>query len=478
MSEGTQPTPESGGKLNRVTPLILAVALFMEQMDTTVIATSLPAIAADIGTEPIALKLALTSYLVALAIFIPVSGWMADRFGARNVFRWAIFVFMIGSIACAFADSLMWFVLARFLQGMGGAMMTPVGRLVLVRLTPRDQLVTAMSWLTIPALIGPIAGPPIGGFLTTYFSWEWIFLVNVPIGAAGILLSSKFLPRTGFRDYRRVDYVGFLIAGVAFSGIVFGISVISLPALPPVYGISGVIIGILTAVLYLWRARWVDKPLLDPSLFKNPIFAATNYGASIFRIGVGAMVFLTPLMLQISFGMTPFEAGMVTFVGAIGAITVKFIIRRLLEAFGFRRLLIWATLAAGVSVAVQGFFTPATPVWLMMMVIIVGGFLRSTFFTCDGAVVYAEISNEDVAQATAIVAVGQQITVAMGVAMAGLVLETSSSLRGGEIELFDFHLTFWIMGAVAASAVFWFLKLAPDAGANLSGHRITERLGR
>lgn len=469
---------KGGEKFNRVTPLILAVALFMEQMDITVIATSLPAIAADIGTEPIALKLALTSYLVALAVFIPISGWMADRYGARNVFRWAIFVFMIGSIACAFADSLMWFVLARFLQGMGGAMMTPVGRLVLVRLTSREQLVTAMSWLTIPALIGPIAGPLIGGFITTYFSWEWIFLINIPIGAAGILLSTRFLPKTGYRDYRRVDYVGFIIASIAFSGIVFGISVISLPALPPVYGFIGVIIGILTAITYLWWARRVDKPLLDPALFKNPIFAAANYGASIFRIGVGAMVFLTPLMLQISFGMTPFEAGTVTFVGAIGAITVKFVIRRMLAVIGFRRLLIWSTLATGVSVALQGFFTPATPIWLMMVVIIIGGFLRSTFFTCDGAVVYSEISNEDVAQATAIVAVGQQITVAMGVAMAGLVLETSSNLRGEELGLFDFHLTFWIMGAVATCAVFWFLKMAPDAGANLSGHRITERLAR
>ena len=180
----------------RVIPLILAVALFMENMDSTVIATSLPAIAADIGAEPISLKLALTAYFVALAIFIPLSGWMADRFGARNVFRWAIGVFVVGSICCAFAYSLETFVGARFLQGMGASMMTPIARLVLVRATPRHELVAAMAWLTLPALIGPLTGPPIGGFLTTYLSWHWIFWINVPIGIAGIILVTIFLPKT------------------------------------------------------------------------------------------------------------------------------------------------------------------------------------------------------------------------------------------------------------------------------------------
>ena len=180
--------------VNRTLPLILAVALFMENMDSTVIATSLPAIAADIGTSPIALKLALTAYLVALAVFIPISGWMADRFGAKNVFRAAIAVFVVGSIACAVSGSLAEFVVSRFLQGMGGAMMTPVGRLVLVRATPKSELVAAMAWLTIPALVGPLVGPPVGGFITTYFTWHWIFLINVPIGVVGMWLATRFLP--------------------------------------------------------------------------------------------------------------------------------------------------------------------------------------------------------------------------------------------------------------------------------------------
>lgn len=212
--------------------MILAVALFMEQMDSTVIATSLPAIAADIGTSPIALKLAVTSYLVALAIFIPISGWMSDRFGARNIFRLAIAVFMVGSIACAFSNSIAAFVISRLIQGAGGSMMTPVGRLLLVRGTPRHQLVNAMAWLTIPALIGPIMGPPIGGFLTTYLSWHWIFWINVPIGIIGIALVTRFLPAIEPRSPKPMDFPGFFLSGIGFAGFVFGISVISLPAVP------------------------------------------------------------------------------------------------------------------------------------------------------------------------------------------------------------------------------------------------------
>ena len=200
------------------------------------IATSLAAIADDIGTEPIALKLALTTYMVALAIFIPISSWMADKFGAKNVFRWAIVVFILGSVACAISNSLLTFVLSRFLQGMGGAMMTPVARLVLVRVTPRNQLVDAMAWLSIPGLVGPILGPPIGGFITTFASWHWIFLINVPIGLAGVLMVNKYLPDWQRNEPRKLDFTGFLLAGVCFDGFVFDISVLMLPALPAAFG--------------------------------------------------------------------------------------------------------------------------------------------------------------------------------------------------------------------------------------------------
>ena len=232
----------------RLTPLILAVALFMENMDSTVIATSLAAIAHDIGTEPIALKLALTTYMVALAIFIPISSWMADKFGAKRIFAWAIVVFMVGSVCCAISDSLLTFVLSRFLQGMGGAMMTPVARLVLVRVTPRQQLVDAMAWLSIPGLVGPIVGPPIGGFITTFASWHWIFLINVPIGIVGIILVNKYLPEWHRNEPRKMDFTGFLLAGLCFAGLVFGISVLTLPALPASFGYGSVVLGVVAAI--------------------------------------------------------------------------------------------------------------------------------------------------------------------------------------------------------------------------------------
>src|SRR5438874_8837788 len=219
-------------KHDRLVPIIVAVALFMDNMDSTVIATSLPAIATDIGTSPLALTLAVTSYLLSLAVFIPMSGWTADRFGARTVFRSAIGVFILGSIGCALASSLTGFVIARIVQGMGGAMMTPVGRLVLVRSVDRRALVDAMAWVSVPALIGPVTGPPLGGFITTYASWHWIFLINVPIGLVGMAMASRFIPNIRFERPDPFDFVGFALSGCAIAGLAFGLSAMGLEFLP------------------------------------------------------------------------------------------------------------------------------------------------------------------------------------------------------------------------------------------------------
>jgi len=457
--------------LNRTVPLILAVALFMENMDSTVIATSLPAIATDIGTSPIALKLALTAYLVSLAIFIPISGWMADRYGAKNVFRAAIAVFVLGSVACAVSNSLGAFVAARFLQGVGGAMMTPVGRLVLVRSTPKSELVAAMSWLTVPALVGPLVGPPVGGFITTYFSWHWIFLINVPIGVLGILLATRFLPESPPAHTPPLDVVGLVLSGVAAAGVVFGLSVVSLPALPPAVGFVTVGIGVVSGLLYLVHARRKDKPLLALDLFGNQLFRASVLGGGLFRIGIGAVPFLLPLMFQLAFGLTPFQSGMITFVTAIGAIGMKFVTSWIFRTVGFKRVLIAGSLVAAASIAVNGFFTPQTPYALMLPVILVGGFIRSMFFTGVNALAYADIQPEDVSRATPIAAVAQQLCIALGVALAGGILEIQAKLHGGSLTLGDFHTAFFIVAAVSASACFSFLRLAPDAGNAVSGYQ-------
>ncbi|HEV7307085.1 DHA2 family efflux MFS transporter permease subunit [Ensifer sp.] len=461
--------------MNRIVPMILAVALFMEQMDSTVIATSLPAIARDIGVGPITLKLALTAYMVALAIFIPLSGWMADRFGAKKIFRAAILVFIAGSILCAISNSLPAFVFSRFLQGMGGAMMTPVARLVLVRGTPRSELVSAMALLTIPALVGPLAGPPLGGFITTYFSWHWIFLINVPVGIAGYILSGIYLPHMEPRDPPPVDVAGFLLGGIAASGVVFGLSVISLPALPPVVGIASVVIGLVSALLYMRHARRHPAPILDLKLFRDSAFRAASIGGTIFRISVGAVPFLMPLMLQVGFGLNPFQSGLITFIGAVGAITTKFYARRVLAFAGFRTTLIIAAIIAAVTTFANGFFSPQTPYLVLITILLIAGFARSFFFTSVNALSFADIDDADASKATSMSAVLQQISLALGVAVAGAILEIETKLSGGPLQLDDFHTAFMIIAAANLIAAIPFLTMAKNAGASVSGHRLPAR---
>ncbi|MCR6673110.1 MFS transporter [Devosia ginsengisoli] len=443
----------------------------MEQMDSTVIATSLPAIATDIGTDPIALKLALTAYFVALAIFIPISGWMADRFGAKNIFRLAIFVFMLGSLACSFSFSLETFVMSRFFQGIGSSMMTPVGRLLLVRSTPRNELVSAMAWLTIPGLLGPLTGPLIGGFLTTYLSWHWIFWINIPIGIAGIILAGKFLNVPDARNPRPVDTVGFVLAGMAFAGCVFGLSVVSLPALPIIYGYLTIAVGVTAGIFYLLHARRTKFPLLDPALLRHRLFRSSITGGSFFRIGVGAVPFLLPLMLQLGFGLNPFQSGAITFISAIGAIMSKFIAEHIFARLGFPRVLGFASLFGGLLIAAQGLFNIDTPVPVMMGILLAGGILRSVFFTGSNAIGYADVDDEEASQATAIVAVAQQLSVAFGVAVAGAILEISTRTHGGELTLVDFQIAFFVVGGLSACASLIYFRLPADAGSNVSGHR-------
>jgi EmrB/QacA subfamily drug resistance transporter len=457
--------------MNRTIPLILAVALFMEQMDSTVIATALPTIAVDLGVSPITLKLALTSYMVALAMFIPISGWMSDRFGAKKIFRLAILVFVIGSILCAISSSLLQFVLSRFLQGMGGAMMTPVGRLVLLRTTKRSELVSAMALLTIPALVGPLSGPPIGGFITTYFSWHWIFIINVPIGIVGIYLAGVFLPEVPPTNPPKMDWVGFALTSIAAAGVVFGLSVIGLPALPPGVGIGAAIAGFAACALYLRHARSHPAPILNLNIFNDKAFRAATTGGTLFRISTGAIPFLMPLMLQLGFGLNPFQSGLITFAGALGALMVKFVARRVFAATGFKFTLIVAGVSGAATTVVNGFFTPQTPHLLIVFFLLVGGLCRSFFFTGSNALSYSEISDAQASQATSIASVLQQVSLALGVAFAAFILEASSAISGTHLQLADFHLAFFLVAALSLFSILPLIKLDPMAGAAVSGYR-------
>jgi EmrB/QacA subfamily drug resistance transporter len=456
----------------RIIPLIVAVALFMENMDATVIATALPAIATDIGTNPLALKLAITSYLLALAIFIPASGWTADRFGARIIFRIAIAVFMCGSIACAFAGSLEHFVIARFVQGIGGAMMTPVGRLVLLRSVDKRTLIAAMTWVTMPALIGPLIGPPVGGFITTFFSWHWIFLINVPMGLLGIALATRYIENFKAEKAVPFDLLGMVLAGLGIGGIAFGLTVLGVGFLPVGVEASLIVGGAVFIFAYVLHARRTPEPILDVSLFALPTFRASMIGGTLFRTGVGALPFLMPLMLQIGFHMTPFRSGMITFATALGAMSMKAAVPILLKRFGFRTILtVNAVIAAG-FVAACGAFTPATPTFVMVAVLGVGGFFRSLEFTSINTIAYAEIDRARMSRATSIASVAQQLAISLGVALGALAVDATMRFKHGtQLAAGDFSPAFLFVGALAALSSLIFMLMPADAGAELANRR-------
>jgi EmrB/QacA subfamily drug resistance transporter len=454
---------------DRIIPLIIACALFMENMDSTVIATSLPAIAADIGANPLALKLAVTSYLLSLAIFIPASGWAADRFGACTVFRVAIAVFMLGSIGCALSSSLTDFVIARIVQGMGGAMMTPVGRMVLVRSISKRELVNAMAWVTTPALIGPVLGPPVGGFITTYATWHWIFIINIPIGLLGIVLATKYIDDIRAETREPFDTVGMLLAGLGIAGVAFGLSVLGLNFLPFSVVIALVIAGAGFIVAYLVHARRVDNPALDLTLFRLPTFFASVAGGFVFRLGLGALPFLLPLLLQVGFGLSPFHSGMITFATAVGAMGMKWGTVRVLRRFGFRNILIFNGLISSAFLAVCALFTANTPMTLMLGLLFVGGFFRSLQFTAINTIAYAEVENARVSRATALVSVGQQLAIAAGVAVGAIVVELSLHLRGdGVLQAADFPPAFLVVAGISVLSAIIFWRLPHDAGAEMA----------
>ena len=346
---------------------------------------------------------------------------------------------------------------------------------MLLRTTKRSELVNAMALLTIPALVGPLAGPPLGGFITTYFTWHWIFLINIPVGLAGLWLTGIYLPAIEAASPPPLDIRGLLLTAFAAAGTVFGLSVISLPALPPIVGIVSTLAGLACAAAYIVHWKRHPAPIVDLGLFRNATFRVATLGGSIFRISVGAIPFLMPLMLQLGFGLNPFESGMITFAGAIGAITTKFIAKRVFSAVGFRTTLLGAALITCMATAANGFFTPQTPHLVIIGFLLMAGFTRSFFFTGVNALSYADIDDRQASQATSLGSVMQQISLALGVAFAALVLEGSTMIHGAKLALSDFHLAFFVVAAMALIGALPFLAMDREAGAAVSGHRQMRR---
>lgn len=458
--------------VSRLVPLIIASALFMENMDSTVIATSLPAIAADLGTSPITLKLAFTTYLLSLTVFIPISGWMADRFGARHVFRGAIAIFTLGSVACGFSTALGELVAARALQGVGGAMMVPVGRIILLRAVPKSELIDALAWLTIPALIGPLLGPPVGGFITDTFGWRWIFWMNVPFGIAAIALATWLMPETGIVHVPPLDVKGFLLSGLGLSSLIFGLTVMGRDLLPGWAPAVLVILGVAATGFYIAHARRAAAPILDLRLLRVQTFRAGVVGGSLFRLGVGAVPFLLPLMFQVAYGMSAFQSGLITCVAAAGAISMKFGAARFIRHFGFRRLLLVNGALASTSIAIMGLLSSTTPYLLAATVLFAGGFLRSLQFTAMNAMSYSDMENDQMGTATALYTVAQQLSLSAGVVLAAFVLEAALWWRN-ELTLtpMDFTIAFATVATFSLAALWPFRDLAADAGARVAGPR-------
>jgi EmrB/QacA subfamily drug resistance transporter len=394
---------------------------------------------------------------------------MADRFGARTVFRVAIVIFTTGSALCGSATSLLDFVVYRIIQGIGGAMMTPVGRLVIVRLVPKHELVSALAWLVVPALLGPLIGPPLGGFITTYFSWRWIFWINIPIGIVGILLATRYIENIRERSVPPLDVRGFVLSGIGLAGLAFGFTTIGQHFMPTSISLALLAVGAAALFAYRLHARSTPFPLLDLRLLSIPTFRASVAGGSLFRVGIGALPFLLPLLFQVGFGMSALQSGLLTFAGAIGAMVMRASAATILRRFGIKRVVLVNTAVASGFIAACALFRPDTPYAFIVSVLLVGGFFRALQFTSLNSLAFADLGSSEMSQATSFTSVAQQISITAGVAVAALALEGVRFVRGDVVlAASDFIPAFLIVAAISATSVVFLLPLPIDAGASLT----------
>lgn len=455
-----------------IVPLLVASALFMEMLDATIVNTAVPSIAAALDVAPLSVKSVLTSYTLSLAVFIPISGWMADRFGTRAVFAAAIAVFTLGSILCGAAFNIHSLVAARVLQGMGGAMMTPVGRLALVRTFPRDQIISVMNYVIVPSLLGPLFGPLAGGVIVHFLPWRMIFLLNVPLGIAGVVLVLRYMP--DYRGPRRpMDVTGLLLfgAGIGLLSYVLEIFGEHRWGVAPMTTMTA--ISIIFLLGYGLHARRVAAPLLRLELFRTRTFSVSVLGGFVTRLGIGGMPFLLPLLYQVGLGYTPWQSGLLLMPQALAALVTKPIAQRILARFGHRTVLIVNTVLIAGTISLFAIVGPETSI-----AVIVGlGFLQGCFssiqFTSMNSLVYADIDDTDASSASSIASTAQQLSMSFGVALASLVVAVllGAALSSERSRLIPaLHEGFHVLGLVTALSSATFLSLKPTDGDNVSHH--------
>ncbi len=444
----------------------------MEFLDGTVIATALPAMAVDFQEPVVALSVGISAYLLTLAVFIPLSGWVADRFGTRDVFVAAILVFTGASMLCGLSTGLWSFVAARVLQGIGGAMMVPVGRLTVLRTTEKTALVGAIALLTWPALAAPVLGPPVGGFLTTYASWRWIFYLNVPLGLIAIGLSAALMPNLRSERVRPFDRPGFVLSGLSLALIMEGTELIS--GSGPVWSgpamlLAGGLIG-LAAIRHGLRAT---HPMLDLSPMRVQTFAVTATGGTIFRVTISTIPFLLPLLFQIGFGLDAFHSGLLVLATFLGNIGMKPMTTSVMRRWGFRDVAVVTGVLAALTLAACAWLYPSTPIAVIVVLLFAGGLARSMQFTVLNTLSFVDIAPAAMSAASSLASVAMQMSIGLGVALGAAVLHLVAARHGGPPVLADFHLVFLLIAALMLTGLPPFLRLPRDAGAEVSGHRAT-----
>jgi len=458
----------------RYMPWLVAVALFMENLDATIVNTAVPTMAASLEVTPLSLKGVLTSYTLCLAVFIPISGWMADRFGTKRVFLWAVCLFTLGSLACGLALNSSMLVAARVIQGIGGAMMTPVGRLALVRTFPRSEMLRAMNFVVIPALIGPLLGPFAGGLIVHWLPWRTIFFVNLPIGLLGLWLVQRHMPDYRDPEVAPLDLRGFILfgSGIALLSYVLEIFGEHRLSLGPIAGLFILSFALLGA--YGWHAGVVPDPVLRLGLFRIRTFNVAVIGGIITRLGVGGMPFLLPLLYQVGLGFPPWQAGLLTMPQALAAISMKMMSRHILARLGHRTVLITNTVLFGLTMCVFASVGPGTPVPLILGLSFVQGFFSALQFTSMNSLVYADVDNRDASAASSIASTAQMMALSFGVASASLVAawfigdtpqsDTAHFMRA-------LHHAFLTLGGITIASSLMFWRLRSDDGNNVSNRQ-------
>jgi EmrB/QacA subfamily drug resistance transporter len=459
-------------RIKQILPWLVAVAFFMESLDTTILNTAVPVIARDMNVAPLSLKSVLASYTLSLAIFIPISGWMADRFGTRRVFAAAIGVFTLASVLCGLSSSTYMLIACRVLQGVGGAMMVPVGRLTLLQTFDKFELVRVLSFVTIPGWVGPILGPVAGGTIITHFHWSFIFFVNLPIGIAGLLLVYLYLPDYREESGKPLDIVGFILFGSGIALLSYVLEIFGDIAMSPSQIIAMLAISLTLIAGYGLHAMRTAFPLLKLSLFHTRTFSAAVSGSFFTRIGVGGVPFLLPLLYQFGLGFTPMQSGLLIVPQALGGILAKLTLPRILDRLGYRRLLIANTIIVGVVLMIFATIVPGTPVWLIVLQAACYGACTSLQYTSMNTMVYADIGGDQKSSAGSIASTAQELSISFGIASAGLTtaffMADRFRINPGEMMIAPCQRAFLVLGAFTILSTFIFRKLRSGDGVGVS----------